>query len=402
MADTTLDRLHTWDSSYGSAQAAAGTASGSTKRIQDLLDANPYRNVTYNVSPWQKFLSALGFRTQADAWKENMTIQANEYDAGILAKQADEQYNSPTAQAQRMQAAGMNPNLNGGQSIDSGSAAPMGEDPSTPMQSTGEEGVLTEFANGVMSIFSSSLGILETFQGINRNHLQNTLLAIQGESDFAAWANGLATRFLPSTPDPVIDEETGAATTWQHHALQSANMFAKRTMSRKLRSKFISHVQSFWNSAPGDAEAFKAWKSVQDEGLGYAVSRGKYGDLTNQDVLFGIAERLGPLVRESLESGLNKEVAENNASIEKAGYEGSYYQHLSAEDAASAANSTNKAAKEMNDVNSKLRHCMNDILDFLKDASSGKGVGAGLAKIAYALFSMQSLGMLPNIKIPGL
>ena len=365
------------------------------------MNANPYRNITYNKSPWQNFLSQLGFRTQADAWQENMDVQAREYDAAILQKQYDEEYNDPQSQVARERAAGLNPDINGGQNIDPGSAAPLGEDPSTPMQTSGEENVLSDFANGVMNIFSSSLGILQSFQGLNRNHLENTLLSLQGESDFTSWANGLATRFLPTSPDPVIDEDSGAAHTWQYHALQSANLFAKKALPRKMRNKFLSHVQSFWNSAPGDAEAYKTWKGIQEERFGYAMSRGKYGDLTIDDVLFGIADRLGPLAMAQLESGLNREVSENNAAIEKAGYEGDLYQHLDSQSAASAANSSNRSTTELNDVQSKLRKSMKDILDYLKDASSGTGIGAGLAKIAYALMSMQSFGMLPSVSVPG-
>lgn len=108
-------------------------------QYQSLLDQNPYRNLTYRKSPWQNLLTNLGFRTEADAWQENMSVQAAEYDASIAQKAYDEQYNTASAQAERMRAAGINPDIDGGSSISPGEAASPAQDPSTPMQTTGDD-----------------------------------------------------------------------------------------------------------------------------------------------------------------------------------------------------------------------------------------------------------------------
>ena len=117
--------------------APAASSMNLPDRYQGMLDAIPYRNQKYNESPWQRPFSNLGFRTQADAWKENMAVQAAEYDAAIAQKAADEAYETPGAQVARMRAAGLNPDLNGGEGISPGEAQPLPQDPSTPMQSTG-------------------------------------------------------------------------------------------------------------------------------------------------------------------------------------------------------------------------------------------------------------------------
>ena len=144
-------------------------------KYQTLIDANPYRNIEYTKTPWQNFLTSLGFRTQADAWKENMQVQANEYDAAIMQKQYDEHYNDPQSQVQRMRAAGLNPDIDGGSSIDSGSAAPPGEDPSTPMQTTADDASqLLSFGQSVMSAVTSAIGMASGIQGLQRNRLQYT------------------------------------------------------------------------------------------------------------------------------------------------------------------------------------------------------------------------------------
>ena len=169
----------------------------------DLKSSNPYRNQEYKESGWQKFLSSLGFRTQADAWKENMSVQAAEYDAALAQKQFDTEYNSPSEQAARMRAAGLNPDLDPS-SIDSGSAAPMGEDPSTPMQSTGDEETLGRVANGIMSAFTSALGIVTTFQGIHRNHLENLLLGFNSSKAISDFAKDNWQSMLPESAESEI------------------------------------------------------------------------------------------------------------------------------------------------------------------------------------------------------
>lgn len=166
-------------------------------RYQDLIDANPYSGAEYTESPWQGLLSMFGIRTGADAWKENMAVQANEYNAAILQKQYDEEYNDPRNQVARLRAAGVNPDLDGGASVSPGEAASLPQDPSTPMQSEGAEDRFREFANFAVSAFSSALGMIETIQGIQGRKLQNTLMSIQGENDFNSFARSMSGMFLP-------------------------------------------------------------------------------------------------------------------------------------------------------------------------------------------------------------
>ena len=61
--------------------------------------------------------------SEADAWQENMSVQAAEYDAAIVQKAYDEQYNQPSEQVARMNAAGLNPDISGGENINPGEAA---------------------------------------------------------------------------------------------------------------------------------------------------------------------------------------------------------------------------------------------------------------------------------------
>lgn len=360
--------------------------------VQKLSSSNPYFNSAtgqdYHVSGWQQFLKTLGFRTGYDAWKENMGVQAAEYQAGLEQKAYDEEFNLPVNRVARLRAAGINPDLDGGKGFDSGSAAPMGEDPSTPMQSTGDEAQLQNFANGVLSVFTTGLGIVQSMQGITRNRIQNLLLGTQTEQVFSDWTKGKSLDFLPDKPDALVDEN-GSAISWQQQALQKAQIFAKKSLPKKMQQKFLDQVTAYWNGAPGTTEAYDKWREEQEARFKYGMSRGTYGDLTEDDVLYGMTKPLADLALRALKGNMtaDAEHAENQATFEE---------QLDPALAATAQNSQNQATKATNDMNAMLRGTMVEILSFLKDASSGRGVGAGLAKIAMALLASQSLGLAPT------
>ena len=97
-------------------EIAGKTPQVSKSSYQKLFDNNPYRSsdLTYNKSEWQDFLSALGFRTKADAWAESVQENALQWDAGIFQQMFQDEFNDESSKAQRMRDAGENPDLRGG------------------------------------------------------------------------------------------------------------------------------------------------------------------------------------------------------------------------------------------------------------------------------------------------
>lgn len=91
--------------------------------------ANPYANPYYRKSIWQQALENLGFRTGYDTYMESMALNAKEYEAQLLEKMHNEEYDSASSQAQRLRQAGLNPDL---QNVDAGGSSGMEPDPSLP------------------------------------------------------------------------------------------------------------------------------------------------------------------------------------------------------------------------------------------------------------------------------
>lgn len=343
-------------------------------KYQSLVDKNPYRNQTYQKSPWQNFLSALGFRTEADAWQENMSVQASEYDAAIAQKQYDEQYNDPLAQVERMRNAGLNPDIDGGSNISSGQAASLGEDPSTPMATSGDAPQLLQFANTVMSSFTSAIGMVGTFQGIRRNALQNRVLSIQGDADLQDLAKKMFPYFLPDSAEGQV-EENGTEHSWQDLALTQAKIFS-RNMSKKEQQKFLNYSQAFWNSGPGKGEAYESWAKKMKAEKGYYSEKNEFYDV-DPEVMDKIYKHLGA-ARESI-TKLNLAAEGQKASTEIA--EGKLAQDIADSTSGNLVGQARTDEAKAKSADAQIRQVLRGtIRDLLKDLDSDPSWFAQLFK----------------------
>lgn len=363
--------------------------------INDLKAANPYRNQPYKESGWQKFLSSLGFRTQADAWKENMSVQAAEYDAALAQKEFDTNYNDPQSQVARMKAAGLNPDIDPS-SIDSGSAAPMGEDPSTPMQSTGDEGTIMGVANTLLSSFTSALGIFDTFQGMHKRHLENKLLGLQydkedlGVTDIVSGlARKQAVELLPLNAEDKINED-GSEDSWKLEAYEKAKLFS-RGVPKKYRQRFMDSITSYWNSAPTNRDAFKVWREGISEHKGYEVDKRTNYSFVDSDLAI-IADELARLYSFVEKQKPSTEGAELESREKSANYEGQVTDNLNPETESAARNAANTATSEVSSFTKEVNRSMNTIISKLKDNDDP------FSKLLLVYIVSKQMNLIPQVK----
>lgn len=139
--------------------------SGYGAEYDKLFQANPYRGLTYNRTGWQALLSALGFRTDYDRWLEDAQVNSAEYDAGIYSLMQQNDFNSPSSQADRMRQANMNPDLLGIGDVQSG--AQPAEDPNGMSPNSGNE-EFTNFGETIASVFSRAMAVFKDFKSIEQ------------------------------------------------------------------------------------------------------------------------------------------------------------------------------------------------------------------------------------------
>lgn len=237
--------------------AGLGAApSGYGADYDKLFQANPYRDLTYRQSAWQKLVSLLGFRTDYDRWKEDAQVNSAEYDAGIFSMMQQNQYNSPEAQASRMREAGMNPDLLGIGDV-AGAATPA-EDPNGMSQNVGDE--FADFGTTIASVFSRAMTVFKDFKSIEQ---MNTIIDSQN-IDNAVKMTGAIDSFLESslTAEDMVDFDT-----YQERVLGLANSeylnHYAETMgySKRQRPSFARLAHDRLLSMSTDEKAFNLFKS---------------------------------------------------------------------------------------------------------------------------------------------
>lgn len=156
--------------------------------------ANPYVGQTYKKTLIDKLFGGI-FRTGYDKWRDEMSVNAAQYNAGIVDMQQQNQYNSEEAKAMRMRAAGENPDLLGtGDVSDAASTNPDPQDAMIPDTDdvAGAFGAVTNFISGFREIFSGAVAMMKTFQDIN-------LDKIKGDSEIAGLAQDDLFRTIPAS-----------------------------------------------------------------------------------------------------------------------------------------------------------------------------------------------------------
>lgn len=353
---------------------------GTSVNYQQLKASNPYRNQVYRVSPWQAALKSLGFRTEADAWQENMSVQAAEYDAAIQQQQHQEEYDSAASQAERMRLAGLNPDIDPS-SVSPGESSGLPQDPSTPMQASGEEGVIHNFVSGIMSCFSTALGMVSSVQGIHKNALENSLLDLEGDQRVQDMVSKLAPTFLSPWSE-------GNDMSVQEHldsAYERARLFSRKSVSRKFRSRFDAAVKNFYESAPGEAFAYNEWfKSLSSQKEFYHGKNYFYSP--RPETMEKIYSILGSTEERLAIQRMKKEGSQNVKDIQQADYESSVIDGLNPALESSAKNESFKASKNRDEVTNTLRGSVNDILKALKNDNSEFAGFFGFLLRVYSLY----------------
>lgn len=138
----------------------------------EYFGANPYVGQTYNKTWFDKLFGGI-IRTPYDKWREEMALNAAQYDAGIVDMQQQNLYNSEAAKAQRMRAAGENPDLLGtGDVSDAANTNPDPQDVQLP-EAAEPFSAITNFASGFSSIISGAVGMMKTFEDMQYDKIRN-------------------------------------------------------------------------------------------------------------------------------------------------------------------------------------------------------------------------------------
>lgn len=354
-----------------------------------LIASNPYRNASqlYHVSGWQDFLSNNGFRTEADAWKENMTIQEREYDAALQQKLLDqkynEEYNSPVAQVSRLKQAGLNPDLDPSMVDSSSLEAPgLPQDPSTPMQSTGASGTFEELANFVFNAVTAGFEISRDIFSMNQLRLSNQDKKVGIADSIVDLAFRTAVGAYPSNPDkdPVNSAHE------MNERVKLVNETVGSLLPRSLQKRFRQNLSRFMTSLPTEAEAYKLLSDRASSRTSYFRQRGSEYYSESDEVMSSINSELI-----SLADRLTKQSAEN--ALVGAEKQGEYLQEADGTLEGTAQNARNSLDIQQNTMSREINSTMSSIVHRLAaQAKQGNVLAEGVLLI-FNVLRLKSLNV---------
>lgn len=186
------------DDPYMSRTAQAGSAYWSNLEADiasrgtdwaQLIVANPYKDITRKQGLFAKIGSALGLRTSYDKFLEQQQMNSQEYISNLALKAYNEDYETPTAEAERMRAAGLNPDLLGTEGVNGASGMPeeTGIDPSA-FDESGDLEPIRNVVSFVTGAINMAFGLANNFQALKiaGNTVKSGNVAVaQGMQDLA-------------------------------------------------------------------------------------------------------------------------------------------------------------------------------------------------------------------------
>lgn len=351
----------------------------------DLVNANPWASLDYKQSGWQKFLGALGFRTGFDVAKENQQFQSAEYLSNIQAMATENQYNSPTAQAQRMRAAGLNPDIQG--LGDVANSAELPEETNNELPNSVDD--LGKAANVIMQGVSIAMGFAKDVGALKQISIANERGRLENADYLGRLADGIV---LANSPDEMPISGSLDFDAYQDRANESALSFAPFLSKRALQS-LNSEIARRWNNLPNSREKYAQWRDLmknRQQAFGVASSE-LYSD--QDEVLYAISEKLN----KHLDAAMKKQAenAEGRANLEgleienAAEYQGAIDPSLSA----AAENAVNAKNLQSDTMETDLNSIMADIVGMLKDKADHGSKFASIALIAFSVMRMMSFQM---------
>lgn len=358
---------------YSSRSGASSVAPDGVDQKQ--WSANPYANFDYRHTWWQKLWEGLGFRSKFDEYRDSMALNANEYEAQLAEKAHNEEFDSASAQAQRYREAGINPDING--DVGAGASSAMEPDPNAPISPGYDDPLqmVSGFANTIMSAFTGSIGLakdaLSLFQMRNDVESGN----IGKSQSIVDYAMNMARQFIPeSYPEGDAD--------WVNRASQLAFDVGSAGLSKRQQRQFRSALNSFYQSAPTQAEQWKAWNESQTSKLEYfkRTSSKFFGDGTDE-VLRIITDNLAKTTDQIFERGLRVE----NLSAQK---EAEYLENVDTGLKAETENASNESMRSQRSIDGILNSSIEGIIKDLSSYSHSNKPGHQFASVALLVFSV--------------
>lgn len=392
-----------WDAWYQEQLAKSGLSGSLLEQARN----NPYGS--FQAAPLNYFESLWKGLTGVSAKEQDFFNQrqqaAQEYLAQLQDVQRQQAYNDPAAQMAREKAAGLNPELSGGEGISSGEAAGAAPDDTPPnVQGASDEiGQVGSVMSLGFSLFQNAFSIIGSMQQIYGASLQNSekemALTDQGWNQLIKLAAESSNWEVPAgKPGKSVAEMTMddfdmllGRNMEQFYGRLSRGDFSNM-YDRKTTRKLMSRLEGLLSQNGQNSLGYKKFRSqLMKEIVGNTESAaegiGKYG--FSDDILtYGqqIAETFSNIEKEARKASSRIANAQADSQEALAAYNQEYYSpELGAEEGSAALESARAAKAQV-----KLDSYIDRQLDSLVDSLRNRG-DIGSLILTFLIASMRSV-----------
>lgn len=268
--------------------------SGFGQQYDQLFKANPYRNLEYRQTGMQRLLSKLGFRTKMDDFYDQMQINAAEYDAGIFSQMQQNEYNSPTAQADRMRAAGLNPDMLGTGDV-AGAASPV-DDPNGMNLSGGNEieplQIVQTVGSAVMNLIPGVMSFATNLSQLKGIRLENDAKELAFNNDALSyaqdfWTSGITEQDYKDAVDSGNWDNIISASEKKSNDLASM-LFTSSNAQKKFKMAFGRYS----NSLLSELQRYKTYDEIEKARKSWNTSRASITYSPDDDMQVGLIQSI--------------------------------------------------------------------------------------------------------------
>lgn len=343
-------------------------------RFEDVLKANPYNSTSRTQTFWDRLLNSLGFRSGYDKAIDQMNLSSAEYNAQVAQLASEEEYNNESSQVARLQAVGINPDLNG---ISPGQASEFDNAPNTP-DINAQSVSIQDVAGLAMNVYSLTTGFLKTSSELKM--LENSVLKGDIENVQGMINAGLdIARFTGDPSDP--DNERNIDDRWS-----SVSKYFRSSRSRRL---FGDSLSMAFGSLPATEQEYNSRFNISQKRTDYNRTRSSQYFSEFDDIQKALFEPIVRFAEDNAKRQLEIDRKLQNVQSASADYDLSRTQNLDPSASAEAENAQNRQVSQSADMQTELRSVMSKIVHNLASASDRGNRWASIALvILQGMFSL--------------
>lgn len=353
------------------------------KGYGDLVDANPWKNINYRQSGWQKFVGALGFRTGFDKNVENAQFQSNEYLSNIAALVQQNEYNSEQAKVDRMRGAGLNPDLQG--IGDASESAGMPEDTNNILPNDPDDP--TQVANFVMTGITTAMGLAGQIGQLSQLRTAVQSGKIGNARDILSFALDAV---IGATPNemPTDDEQYGNMV---NSIFNNVTSSYAGVLGRRSQRDFKRAVSSIINGLPTSRDQYMAWRDRMSarQSAFRTASSDMYSE--TDDILYGISEILNKYSDRAYRKRNENDAAMADLQGTQIQNQQDYADVIDLGAVAGAENAAARQSAQASNFETDLNSVMAEITHFLKGKADKGSWMASAALVVFSLMRMMSV-----------